>query len=76
MYDYMIMNGRQLINRVRRLGRRRGIAVRFDKTKGKGSHGTLYYGDRLAVLPDRRKTLKPGTFRGVCKQLGIDPDDF
>ena len=70
------MNGREFITRVRRLARRDGIAVRFDRTRGKGSHGTLYYGDRFTVLKDRRKPLKAGTLRGMCKQLGIDPGEL
>ena len=70
------MNGREFMTRVRRLARRNGIAVRFDRMRGKGSHGTLYYGDRHTVVKDRRKALKTGTLRGMCKQLGIDPDDL
>ncbi len=68
------MNGREFMAKVRKLARRNGIAVRFDRTRGKGSHGTLYYGDRHTVVKDRRKPLKIGTLRGMCKQLGIDPD--
>ena len=70
------VNGREFIKRVRRLARGNGIAVRFDRTRGKGSHGTLYYGDRFTVVKDRRKPLKAGTLRGMCKQLGIDPNDL
>ena len=70
------VNGREFIARVRRLARRNGIAVRFDRTRGKGSHGTLYYGDRHTVVKDRRKPLKTGTLRGMCKQLGIDSNDL
>ena len=49
--------------------------MRFDRARGKGSHGTLHYGDRHTVVKDRRKLLKTGTLRGMCKQLGIDPND-
>ena len=70
------MNGREFITRVRKLARRTGLAVRFDRTRGKGSHGTLYRGDRFTVVKDRRKPLKAGTFRSMCKQLGIDPKDL
>ncbi len=70
------VTGREFIAGVRRLARRNGIAVRFDRTRGKGSHGTLYYGDRHTVVKDRRKPLKTGTLHGMCKQLGIDPDDL
>ena len=70
------MNGREFIARARKLARRKGIAVRFDRSRGKGSHGTLYYGDRHAVMKDRRKPLKTGTLLGMCKQLGIDPNEL
>ena len=70
------MNGREFVTRVRKLARRNGIAVRFDRTRGKGSHGILYYGDRHTVVKDRRKLLKTGTLRGMCRQLGIDPNDL
>ena len=70
------MNGREFIARVRKLARGNGIAVRFDRARGKGSHGTLYYGGRHTVMKDRRKPLKTGTLRGMCKQLGIDLDDL
>ena len=70
------VNGREFITRMRRLARKTGIAVRFDRTRGKGSHGTLYYGDRRTVVKDRTKPLKTGTLRGMCKQLGIDPNDL
>ena len=69
-------NGREFITRVRRLARRNGIAVRFDRTRGKGSHGTLYYGDRFTVLKDHRKLRKAGTPRGMSKRLGIDPNQL
>ncbi len=62
--------------RVRMPAHRNGNAVRFDRARGKGSHGTHYYGDRHTVAQSRRKPLKTGTIRGMCKQLGIDPNDL
>ena len=44
------MNGREFISRVRKLGRKNNIAVGFDRTRGKGSHGTLRYGDRMTIV--------------------------
>jgi mRNA interferase HicA len=43
------MTGNELLRRLRQLGSRRGVAVRFEEERGKGSHGTLYFGDRFAV---------------------------
>ncbi len=70
------MNGREFMAGVRKPGRRNGIAASFDRARGKGSHGTPFFGDRHTVLKDRRKPLKTGTLRGMCKQLGIDPHDL
>jgi mRNA interferase HicA len=49
------MRAGEFIRRIEALGTARGVAVRFDKTRGKGSHGTLYYGTRFTVVKDRRK---------------------
>ena len=67
------VTGREFISRVRKLGRKNNIAVSFDRTRGKGSHGTLHYGDRITIVKNRKAPLKTGTFHGMCKQLGIDP---
>jgi hypothetical protein len=40
------MTGDELIRRLRRIGRERGVEVRLDELKGKGSHAALYYGSR------------------------------
>ena len=54
------MTGDEFVRRVRRLGRERGIAVRFESRPGKGSHGRLYYGERFTAVKDRRKEIGVG----------------
>jgi mRNA interferase HicA len=44
--------------------------------RGKGSHGTLYYGDQFTVVGSMKKELKGGTTRAMLKQLGIKSWDF
>ena len=70
------MNGAEFIRRVKKLGRASGVAVSFDETHGKGSHGRLYFGDRFTTVKDRKKELGTGLFRAMCIQLGIDPRDL
>ena len=70
------MNGREFVARVRRLGRRRGVAVVFDPEQGKGSHGMLRYGTRATTVPDLRRNLKPGLVHAMCRQLGIELDEL
>jgi mRNA interferase HicA len=70
------MNGGEFIDLVSELGRRRGVPVRFDAKRGKGSHGTLYYGTRKTTVKDRRKELGPGLLNAMLKQIGLTRDDL
>ena len=44
------MKGKQFIDKVFEIGHARGIPVRLDAKRGKGSHVTLYYGTRKTTL--------------------------
>ena len=70
------MTGNELLRRLRRLGNERGVAVRFNEERGKGSHGTLYFGDRFAVLKDRRAEIAPGLLHAMPRQLGLNQRDL
>ena len=70
------MTGDEFVRRVRRIGRERGVAVRFDPRGGKGSHGRLYYGDRFATVKDRRKEIRKGLLAAMLRQLGLDRKDL
>ena len=70
------MNGREFISRVRKLGRKTGVSVTLDAHRGKGSHITLYFGQRFTIVPDRKKDIRPGLFHAMCQQLGIDPGEL
>jgi mRNA interferase HicA len=68
------MNRDELIRRARRLAKVRGLGCRVDEKRGKGSHLTLYFGDRFAVVP--RGELKSGTLAAILKQLGVEKDEI
>ena len=70
------MNGREFIKRVRERGRERGVTVRVDAKRGKGSHVTLYYGARKTIVKDRREDLGAGLLASMLRQLGLDRDDI
>ena len=59
-----------------RLGRERGVAVRFAEERGKGSHGTVYYGDRRTTLKDRRAEIGEGLLNAMLRQLGLTKRDL
>jgi mRNA interferase HicA len=54
------MTAGEFIRRIQALGASCGVPVRFDRTRGKGSHATLYYGNHFTVVKDRRKECGPG----------------
>ncbi len=76
MSDISRMKGSEFIKKIRKLGKEHGIAVEFVKHRGKGSHGTLYYGDRLTVVRNPKDELKKGTQHAMIKQLGLKPEDL
>jgi mRNA interferase HicA len=70
------MTGHEFERRIRRLGRRRDVAVSFDSGPGKGSHGRLYYGNRFTTLKDRRKEIGPSLLTAMLHQLGLTRRDL
>ena len=66
------MKRAEFLRKVRRPGHTRGAAVRFVAKRGKGSHGTLYYGSARTVVQDLKKDLAAGTLHAMLGQLGLD----
>ncbi|MDP8989558.1 MAG: hypothetical protein M3N41_05685 [Acidobacteriota bacterium] len=44
--------------------------------RGKGSHGTLYFGGSRTVVQDLKKELPLGTLHAMLRQLGLTLKDF
>lgn len=59
-----------------RPGRERGVAVRFEAKRGKGSHGVLYFGSAFTVVQDMKREVKTGMLHGMLKQLGLTMKDL
>ena len=76
MSDIVDVTGAEFIRKVKKLGRKRGVSVEFKVERGKGSHGTLYFGGRYTVVKHRAGELKPGLVHGMLKQLGLTLDDL
>jgi len=73
--DASPVTGAEFLRRLQKLGRGRGVRVVFRAERGKGSHGTVYYGERFTVLKDRRKELSPGLLAAMLVQLGLTRED-
>jgi mRNA interferase HicA len=65
------VKGSELLRRLERLSRARGARLSYQARRGKGSHGTLFWNRRFAVIPDLRKELSAGTLHAILKQLGL-----
>lgn len=70
------MRGAEFLRKVKRNGELRGVTVRFEAKRGKGSHGTLYFGRSRTVLQDLKKELPLGTLHAMLRQLGLTLKDF
>lgn len=68
------MKDTQLFRQLRALARKRNVDIRIEKRRGKGSHVTVYYGNRKAVVPSGE--LKTGTLHAILKQLNLTHDDI
>ena len=70
------MKGNEFIKRVRKIAKTGGISCTIDEARGKGSHITLYLGDKLTIVRNPKDELKTGTLHAMLKQLGITLDDI
>ena len=70
------MNGAEFIRRLKKLGRKRNVAVRFLKRPGKGSHGKLYFGSNCTTIKDRKKELSAKLLAAMLKQLSLSIRDL
>ena len=76
MSDTARVRGNEFIRRVRALAKERSLSCRVDEKRGKGSHVTLYFGDRMTIVRNPKDELKTGTLHAMCKQLGIRKSDL
>jgi mRNA interferase HicA len=70
------MNGSELIKILRKLGKQRGLTVRIDKKRGRGSHFTIYFGDNRTIMKDRTKEIGSGLLKKLLDNLGLSRDDI
>ncbi len=68
---FWVMKTTAFISKLRKIGRKAGIAVRYDPRTGKGSHGRVWYGERFTTVPV--KEIGAGLLAKICRDLGIDP---
>lgn len=70
------MNGNELFKRLKKLGKEKGVSVWFDHSRGKGSHGTIYFGSLRTTLKDRTKEIGEGLLCSMLADLGLSKRDI
>ncbi len=70
------MNGNELLRKLRKVAKQRGLEYRFVIERGKGSHGTIYIGSRFTVVKDRTKEIGPGLLKSMLSDLGLTKIDI
>ena len=68
------MNGREFIRRARRYARRTDQSFRLDRRRGKGSHATVYVGERNTIV--KHSEIQPPMLYSMLRQLGINAREF
>lgn len=70
------MKGSEFIKKLKAFGKKQGVSVVLEQRRGKGSHATLFYGDRFTIIRNLKDELKVGTFHAMLKQLGLNESDL
>jgi mRNA interferase HicA len=70
------MTGNEFIRKVKKLGKERGVTVQFVARRGKGSHGTLFYGAQFTIVRNPKDELKTGTLHAMLAQLGLKSEEL
>lgn len=70
------MNGNELLKKLRKVARKKGIALDLVKSHGKGSHGTLYFGDKKVTMKDLKKEIGPGLLNALLEKVGLTKSDI
>jgi predicted RNA binding protein YcfA (HicA-like mRNA interferase family) len=70
------MTGNEFLRKLKKLAKEHKQSVEFVVHRGKGSHGTVYYGTRFCIMKDPKKEIGPGLLLAMCKQLNIDAQDL
>lgn len=70
------MNGNELLRKLKKTAKNRGVEIRQVKAHGKGSHTTLYFGDRRTTMKDPKKEIGKGLLKAMLEQLGLTEGDL
>ncbi len=70
------MNGNELLKKLNRIAKERKINLELVKSHGKGSHGTLRFGDKKTTMKDLKKEIGPGLLKAMLMRIGLEIKDI
>jgi mRNA interferase HicA len=76
MSEHGGVNGNEFLRKIKKLARRRSLAVVFLPGKGNGSHGRVYFGDRFTTVKDLKKEIGAGLLNSMLDDLGIRKEEL
>ncbi|MFN0106303.1 MAG: hypothetical protein ACKV2U_29950 [Bryobacteraceae bacterium] len=77
MYETGAVTAGGFLRKIKRYADSRKLSFRWVPAHGKGSHGTLYVGEKgRTTLQNLKKEIPKGTLKGMCAQLFIDPTEL
>ena len=75
--DHPRVTGNELLRKLKRLARRKGVIFAFDPRPRRGGHGEIRFGDAITTLRSSRpKEIPSGTLRAMLAQIGVDPREL
>jgi len=70
------MTGSEFVNKLKKLAKKHKVKFVLDQRRGKGSHSTIFYGDKFTIIVNLKTELKIGTYNAMLKQLNISDKDL
>jgi mRNA interferase HicA len=70
------MNGNELLKKLRKIAKAKGLPLETINERGKGSHITVKIGNHRTTMKDRKKEIGKGLLKTMLDQLGIDKNDI
>ena len=70
------MNGNELYKKLKKLAKERNMRLELVKEHGKGSHATLYLGDKRTTIKDMKKEIGAGLLSAMLKNLQLTKKDI
>lgn len=71
MPDTGFVKGSEFLKKVQAEAKKNGVSFRWAPSRGKGSHGTVYYDANQTIVKDLKKDIDKGLLSAMKKQLGV-----